>query len=73
MLDLADALAGQADALADLLEGHRVFAFQAVAELEDLGFALVDLVEQLAELAELVVVASRCRRGRGCACRRPAR
>src|SRR5687768_15482786 len=54
VLDLADALAGEADALADFLEGHRVFAVEAVAELEDLGGALVDLAEELAELAELV-------------------
>ena len=65
VLDLADALAGQADALADFLERHRVFAVEAVAELEDLGRALVDLVEQLAELAELVAVADRSRRAPG--------
>ena len=57
MLDLADAFAGQADALADFLERHGVFAVQAVAELEDLGGSFVDVFEQLAELAELVGVA----------------
>ncbi len=42
MLDLADALAGKTDALADLLKRHGVSAVEAVAELEDLGFALDD-------------------------------
>src|SRR5687768_687126 len=54
VLDLADALTGEADALADFLEGHRVFAVEAVAELEDLRRAVVDRFEEFAELAELI-------------------
>ena len=50
VLDLADALAREADLLADLLERHRVLAVEAVAELEDLGGALVDFIEQALEL-----------------------
>src|SRR5688572_30918061 len=42
VLDLPHALPRQADAGADLLQGHRVLAVEAVAELEDLGLALVD-------------------------------
>src|SRR4051812_39808710 len=56
VLDLADALAGQADAEADLLERHRVLAVEAVAELEDLRLALVDVLEQPDQLPHLVVV-----------------
>src|SRR6476661_8641638 len=57
VLDLADALTSEADALADLLEGHGIFPVEPVAELEDSRFALVDLAEQLAQLAKLVAIA----------------
>src|SRR4051794_5931003 len=56
VLDLPYALARQADSLADFFQRHRVLAFQAVAELEDGRAALVDLVEQVLEPAELIVV-----------------
>src|SRR5258707_4603058 len=46
VLDLADALAGEADALADFFQRHRVFAFKAVAELEDFRGPLVDVFQQ---------------------------
>ena len=45
VLDLADALAGQAERLADLLEGLGGGVVQAVAHAEDGGLALVHLVE----------------------------
>src|SRR4029077_17757142 len=57
VLDLTDALAGEADALADLLEGHGVFAFESVAELEYLGGPVVDLGKKVTKLAQLIGVA----------------
>src|SRR5205085_211414 len=57
MLDLADALAGQPDALADFFQRHGLFAIKSVAHLEDLGLAVFDLIEQFAKLPELVVIA----------------
>ena len=46
MLQLSHALAGQADALADLLERQRVFAIEPVAQLQNIGFALIDVFQQ---------------------------
>src|SRR4029079_16530925 len=48
-LELADALAGQADLRADLLERERLQIVQPVAQPQDGGFAVVDLFEQLAD------------------------
>src|SRR5262245_13972998 len=54
-LDLAHALPRQADALADLLERHRLLpASQAVAQAQDQGLALVDLGEELLHAHEQV-------------------
>src|SRR4030095_7013707 len=55
VFDLADALAGETDLLADFLEGHRVAAAQAVTKAQDFRLALVDAAEQAAELLQLVV------------------
>ncbi len=53
--DLADALAGDADVLRDLLERQRLLAVKAEAEAEDPGLTLVDGVEQAADGAEFIV------------------
>src|SRR5262249_10719380 len=53
-LDLADALARQAEALADLLEGLRLLVVQAETHAEHGGLALVHLVEQLHDVVEVV-------------------
>ena len=47
-LDLADALAGEAEALADLVEGARPVVAQAVAQLDDAALAVREAGEDLA-------------------------
>src|SRR5690606_15611487 len=49
-LDLADALAGEVEVLADLLERARFAAIEAEAELEDLALAVVERGEQSRDL-----------------------
>ena len=58
---------GDAHALADRLQGHRLAILQAEAQAQDVGFALVDDVEQLGDAvkflrAEDLVVWSACAR-----------
>src|SRR5262245_24149136 len=53
-LDLADALAGQAEALADLLERLRLLVVQAEAHPQHGRLALVHLVEQVEDVVQLV-------------------
>src|SRR5581483_11296849 len=49
-LDLADALAGEVEVLADFLEGAGLAAVEAEAEAEDLALALVEGAEELGDL-----------------------
>src|SRR6185295_4035933 len=54
-LDLADALAREAELAADLVEGHRVAFVEAEAEAEDRGLALADRPEQGRDALEVGV------------------
>ena len=45
VLELADALAGDVESLADLLERQLVLAVEAEAQPDDLGLALVERVD----------------------------
>ena len=49
-LDLADALPGEVEVLADLLEGPRLAAVEAEAQLQDLPLALVERGQQAGDL-----------------------
>src|SRR4029453_18521434 len=55
LLDLADALAGEAELAADLVEGHRVAFVEAEAEAQDRRFALADRAEQGRDALEVGV------------------
>src|SRR5262249_27797238 len=55
-LDLADALAGQAEAAPDLLEGRRPAGGEAEGERRDLGPALAHFAERVDALAQLAGV-----------------
>src|SRR3954454_3022249 len=50
VLDLADALPRQLEHLTDLVEGARLAAVEAVAQLEDLALAVVERREELLDL-----------------------
>src|SRR6516225_9349039 len=52
--DLADALAGEAEPPADLLERLRLVVIQAKAHAEDQGLALIHLVEQGLQMLQAV-------------------
>src|SRR5258705_1955919 len=49
-LDLADALTGELEALADLLEGPRLAPVEAEAQAQDLALAVVERLEQPVDL-----------------------
>ncbi len=49
VLDLADALAGDVEGLADFVEGAGLFAAEAVAEFEDAALAVGEVLEGVAE------------------------
>src|SRR5689334_8633109 len=55
VLDLADALARQTDLGADLFQRHWIATIKAIAQLEDLRLACVDLVEQGGQMLKIVV------------------
>ena len=55
-LDLADALARQAEAVADLLQRHRILAVQAEAQPQHGRLALVHLVQQRQDVVQVVGV-----------------
>ena len=54
-LDLADALARDAELASDLLERARMAIFEAEAQLDDLAFAVCKAVEDLVKKGELTV------------------
>lgn len=54
--DLADTFAGQADFLADLLEGERLAARQAETQSQNRRFAFVDGVEQFVDGFDFIII-----------------
>src|SRR3954451_23750191 len=50
-LDLADPLAGEAEALADLLEGARLLAVQSEPHDHDVALALIEGLQDVADVA----------------------
>ena len=62
VLDLADALAGDPERAADLLERQRLVAAQAVAQLDHLALALGQRVERPLDVLALKVLRRRLER-----------
>ena len=57
--DLAHALTGEPDLVADLLQRERFLALEAVAQADDAGIALVDLLEKLQHQPKLLASSDR--------------
>lgn len=54
LFELANPFARQADAIADLLEGHRLFAVKAEPHPNDRAFARFEVIESTKDVGEFV-------------------